>query len=62
ASRNNLADAYGSAGDLDRAIRLYEQTLTALVHVLGEEHPNTVTVRDNLTAAIADRDGGIGAP
>ncbi|MFF9025636.1 tetratricopeptide repeat protein, partial [Streptomyces eurythermus] len=54
---NNLASAYRSVGDLARAIPLYEQTLTDSERVLGEEHPITMTVRDNLTAAAAQRDG-----
>ncbi|MFB6954545.1 tetratricopeptide repeat protein, partial [Streptomyces niveus] len=41
-SRNNLAGAYQSAGDLARAIPLYEQTLTDSVRVLGEDHPDTL--------------------
>lgn len=40
-----------SAGDLGRAIPLYEQTLTGSVRVLGEDHPITKTVRANLDAA-----------
>ncbi|AGP55399.1 hypothetical protein M271_19250 [Streptomyces rapamycinicus NRRL 5491] len=54
ASRNNLAHAYQGAGDLNRAIPLYEQTLTACVRVLGEDHPVTRTVRDNLRQARSD--------
>ena len=38
-SRNNLASAYQAAGDLGRAIPLYEQTLTDSERVLGEDHP-----------------------
>ncbi|MFF2805561.1 tetratricopeptide repeat protein, partial [Streptomyces sp. NPDC058051] len=47
-ARNNLAGAYESAGDLGRAIPLYEQTLTDRIRVLGEEHPATLTSRNNL--------------
>ncbi|MFE4612008.1 tetratricopeptide repeat protein, partial [Streptomyces niveus] len=50
-SRNNLAYAYESAGDLGRAIPLYEQTLTDSVRLLGEDHPTTHVVRDNLQQA-----------
>lgn len=59
-TRNNLAYAYESAGDLGRAIPLYEQTLTDAERVLGEDHPITVTVRGNLNVAIAERDGRAG--
>jgi Tetratricopeptide repeat len=50
-SRNNLASAYRVAGDLGRAIPLYEQTLTDSVRVLGEDHPQTKIVRGNLAVA-----------
>ncbi|WP_374194476.1 tetratricopeptide repeat protein [Streptomyces sp. MBT70] len=45
---------------MGRAIALYEQTLTDSERVLGEEHPITVTVRNNLTAALAQRDARTG--
>ena len=50
-SRNNLAGAYQSAGDLDRAIPLYEQTLADRQRVLGADHPDTLTSRNNLAYA-----------
>ncbi|MEU1805532.1 FxSxx-COOH system tetratricopeptide repeat protein, partial [Streptomyces sp. NPDC019937] len=50
-SRNNLAGAYGAAGDLGRAIPLYEQTLADRIRVLGEDHPSTLTSRNNLASA-----------
>ncbi|WP_213089404.1 tetratricopeptide repeat protein [Streptomyces flaveus] len=51
ASRNNLAGAYRSAGDLTRAVPLLEQTLADSIRVLGEDHPNTLTSRNNLAGA-----------
>ena len=51
ASRNNLAGAYRAAGDLGRAIPLYEQTLADSVRVLGADHPQTLTARNNLAYA-----------
>jgi hypothetical protein len=54
-SRNNLAGAYESAGDLGRAIPLFEQTLTDRTRVLGEDHPSTLTTRNNLASALAKR-------
>ena len=51
ASRNNLAAAYQAAGDLGRAIPLFEQALADCVRVLGADHPQTKTVRANLAAA-----------
>ncbi len=50
-SRNNLAYAYQAAGDLGRAIPLYEQTLADRVRVLGDDHPDTLTSRNNLADA-----------
>ncbi|MEU8358758.1 tetratricopeptide repeat protein [Nonomuraea sp. NPDC048882] len=49
-SRNNLAAAYQTAGDLSRAIPLYEATLADCERVLGADHPTTKTVRANLEA------------
>jgi len=39
-SRNNLAGAYQPAGDLGRAIPLYEQTLADRERALGGDHPD----------------------
>ncbi|MDX3532743.1 tetratricopeptide repeat protein, partial [Streptomyces sp. ID05-39B] len=58
--RNNLAGAYQTAGDLDRAIPLFEQTLTDTVRMLGKKHPITLRVQENLAAATAIRDGRTG--
>ncbi|MFF4448283.1 tetratricopeptide repeat protein [Streptomyces sp. NPDC001502] len=52
ASRNNLAGAYESAGDLSLAIPLYEQALNGSVRVLGEDHRDTLICRNNLAAAL----------
>ncbi|KOV85961.1 tetratricopeptide repeat protein, partial [Nocardia sp. NRRL S-836] len=50
-SRNNLANAYQAAGDLDRAIPLHEATLTDRERLLGPDHPNTLSSRNNLANA-----------
>jgi hypothetical protein len=50
-SRNNLAGAYESVGDLGRAIPLYETTLTQSERVLGDTHPQTLASRNNLAYA-----------
>ena len=50
-SRNNLAYAYASAGDLGRAIPLFEQTLADRERVLGLDHPDTLSSRSNLARA-----------
>ena len=50
-SRNNLACAYESAGDLGRAVPLFEATLADRERVLGPDHPHTLTSRNNLACA-----------
>ncbi len=55
-SRNNLANAYRDAGNLDQAIPLHEQNLTDTERILGPHHPDTLTSRGNL--ALAYRDAG----
>ena len=51
ASWHYLAYAYESAGDLGRAIPLYERTLADAQRVLGDDHPNTLAFRSNLAGA-----------
>ena len=48
---NNLAYAYQAAGDLGRALPLYEQTLTDTRRVLGPDHPDTLAAANNLASA-----------
>ncbi len=48
ASRNNLAGAYRSAGDLVRAVPLFEQTLADSERVLGAQHALTRSARTAL--------------
>ena len=48
---SNLATDYQVAGDLGRAIPLYEQALADSMRVLGEDHPHTLTSRSNLAGA-----------
>jgi len=50
-SRNNLAYAYRSAGNLQRAIPLYQRTLADRERVLGADHPDTLSSRNNLAGA-----------
>ncbi|MCK9879194.1 tetratricopeptide repeat protein, partial [Frankia sp. Ag45/Mut15] len=47
----NLAYAYQTAGRLTDATDLYEQTLTDSTRILGPDHPNTLTSRNNLAYA-----------
>jgi tetratricopeptide (TPR) repeat protein len=50
-SRDLLASAYDSAGDVVRPIPLFEQTLADRERVLGPDHPSTLTSRNNLASA-----------
>ncbi|MFE4258960.1 FxSxx-COOH system tetratricopeptide repeat protein, partial [Streptomyces sp. NPDC056883] len=50
-SRNHLAHAYQAAGDLGRAIPLFEQTLVDRLRVLGEDDPATLGSSGNLAYA-----------
>ncbi|MEV4178786.1 tetratricopeptide repeat protein [Nonomuraea sp. NPDC049709] len=50
-SRNNLACAYESVGDLGRAIPLHEATLADRERVLGTDHPDTFNSQNNLAGA-----------
>ena len=49
-----IANAYVSAGRLSDAIPLFEQLLTDYIRILGEDHPNTLTSRNNLADAYLD--------
>ncbi|MGR6918839.1 tetratricopeptide repeat protein [[Actinomadura] parvosata] len=52
-SRNDLAGAYQTAGDLGRAIPLLEATLANCERLLGVNHPTTRVVRVNLEVTVA---------
>nr|WP_239157849.1 tetratricopeptide repeat protein [Streptomyces sp. SID13726] len=54
AGRTGLAGAYEEAGDLERAIALYEATLAQQERVLGDAHPDTLISRNNLAGAYAE--------
>ncbi|MGB5711356.1 MAG: tetratricopeptide repeat protein [Waterburya sp.] len=47
-SLNNLAELYRSQGRYESAEPLYLQALAIAEATLGENHPNTKTIRDNL--------------
>jgi hypothetical protein len=49
-ARNNLAAAYKDAGNLSRAVSLFEITLAERERVLGSGHPDTLTSRNNLVS------------
>ncbi|GGV12166.1 hypothetical protein GCM10010260_58490 [Streptomyces filipinensis] len=59
-TRNNLAFAHQSAGDLGQAIPLFKQTNEDIVRVLGDSHPATRAVAANLAAVLGAR--GTGGP
>ena len=50
-SRNNLANAYRSAGRLKEAIDLHKKNLADRLRVLGADHADTLTSRNNLALA-----------
>mgnify|MGYP000999661053 CR=1 FL=1 len=50
-ARSNLADAHQDAGNLQKAIDMYEALLTDCTRVLGPDHPNTLIARSNLANA-----------
>jgi tetratricopeptide (TPR) repeat protein len=54
-TQNNLALAYQAAGQLDRAIALFERTLAARTARLGPDHPSTLTTRHDLGNAYQAR-------
>jgi hypothetical protein len=54
-SRNNLANAYQSAGRAAEAIPLHERTLADRERILGPDHPDTLNSRNNLAVAKASR-------
>ncbi|WP_151477804.1 tetratricopeptide repeat protein, partial [Streptomyces albicerus] len=56
-------DVYRLAGDLGRAIPLFERTLEVRVRLLGERHPDTLISRNNLAGAyVAAEDLGRAIP
>ena len=61
ASRNNLANAYRSAGDSPTPSRCMRQSLADHERVLGADHPDTLTSRNNL-AHVYHSAGRLAAP
>ncbi len=51
ATYNNLALAYMEAGDVSKAIDIFEALIPDLVGVLGPDHPGTLHTRGNLADA-----------
>ena len=51
ATYNNLALAYMEAGDVSKAIDIFEALIPDLVGVLGPDHPHTLHTRNNLADA-----------
>ena len=58
--KSTARNTYQSAGTLDQAIPLYEQTLADRERVLGPEHPDTLTTRNNLAYAYQSAGGSTG--
>ncbi|WP_433521626.1 FxSxx-COOH system tetratricopeptide repeat protein [Nocardia pseudovaccinii] len=51
ATRSNLARAYKSARQLDKAIPLFEATLTGHERIFGTDHSNSLRIRSELASA-----------
>ncbi len=51
ASWNNLGLAWNAKGEYDKAIVYFEKALSVLQNKLGNDHPLTKAVRDNLNFA-----------
>jgi Tetratricopeptide repeat len=49
---NNLAEVLYTLGDLDGAEHLHKLTVTGRERVLGGNHPDTLTSRNNLAATV----------
>jgi serine/threonine protein kinase len=54
-SLNNLAAAYQKAGQLDKALPIFEETLQIRRQLLGENHPDTIDSMDSLAAGYQER-------
>ncbi|OMG34655.1 tetratricopeptide repeat protein, partial [Actinomyces naeslundii] len=50
-TQDNLAIAYRTAGRLDEAIPLFEQTLEDFENLFGPNHTDTLTTQANLANA-----------
>ena len=48
--RNNLGGAYHALGAYRKAMGYYEQALAVFERRLGNEHPHTKLVRENMAA------------
>jgi hypothetical protein len=49
ATRGNLARLRGQAGDAAAAATALAAVLEQMLNVLGEDHPDTIATRDDLT-------------
>ena len=50
-TRNDLAQTYEQAGDLPKAISMYEDLHNDYIRIYGADHEKTIEVRDRLEAA-----------
>jgi Tetratricopeptide repeat len=50
----NLAIALGGLGQLDEAVKMFEEVLEKMKRILGEEHPSTILVMNNLAITLRD--------
>jgi hypothetical protein len=52
---NNLAEGYRATGRLDRALPLFEETLTLMRAKRGPDHPDTLACMNNLAGGYRER-------
>ncbi|MGP1497538.1 MAG: hypothetical protein ACTTI9_03320, partial [Schaalia odontolytica] len=50
-TRTDLAQTYEQAGDLPKAIGMYEDLHNDYIQIYGADHESTIEVRDRLEAA-----------
>ncbi|MBQ3489443.1 MAG: tetratricopeptide repeat protein [Clostridia bacterium] len=49
---NNLACTYYQLGDLEKAAEMFEKVYALFCKILGEEHPDTLSVQNNLASIL----------
>ena len=53
-TRNDLGDVYYNKGSYDDALTKYKEVLQTRESILGEEHPDTITSRNNVIQVVLE--------